>query len=317
MTLVISNSKNKLLKEDSNSPSLLQVRDGQGVDKRVTIRCRQITATDLETVTNLLSEGFPRRHRRYWVRALQLLSRRECPSGFPRYGYMIENGSVAVGVLLLIFAQMPGNDGVRCNHSSWYVAPEFRSYAPLLLRKTLVYPVTHTNVWPSLHTLPTIEALGFNQFCDGVFAAITPLSSRTGIAKVRRIQASADLGKSVSDPDRQLLRDHEGFGCISLWCETQDGGYSFIFRRRFVKALPMVPAAQLIYCPSTEDFVRFAGPLGRYLALHGMPFMLVPANCPIPGLSGKYVGEKRMYYIGSGRPRLGDLAYTEVAMFGI
>jgi hypothetical protein len=78
----------------------------------------------------------------------------------------------------------------------------------------------------------------------------------------------------------------------------------------------MAPAAQLIYCPCT-DLVRLAGPVGKYLALHGMPFMVVPANGPIPGLLGKYFGGKPMYYRGPDRPRVGDLAYTEVAMFGI
>jgi hypothetical protein len=44
--------------------------------------------------------------------------------------------------------------------------------------------------------------------------------------------------------------------------------------------------------------------------------MLIPANGPIPKLVGKFFDGKPMYYFGPEAPQLGDLAYTEVAMFG-
>src|SRR5271166_680827 len=66
--------------------------DTQALEKQVRVRCRQITDCDLDGVANLLAAGFPRRHRERWAKALQLLSRREPPWGFPRYGYMLEKG---------------------------------------------------------------------------------------------------------------------------------------------------------------------------------------------------------------------------------
>jgi hypothetical protein len=44
----------------------------------------------------------------------------------------------------------------------------------------------------------------------------------------------------------------------------------------------------LIYCGDIANFVRFAGPIGRYLALRGRPLVIVDANGPIPGLVGVY-----------------------------
>jgi hypothetical protein len=89
-----------------------------------------------------------------------------------------------------------------------------------------------------------------------------------------------------------------------------------VFRPRIFKGA--VPCAQLIYCHSIDDFARFAGPIGRWLALRGRPLVIVDANGPVPGLLGKYFeGVMPKYFKGPSQPRLGDLAYTETAIFGI
>jgi hypothetical protein len=80
----------------------------------------------------------------------------------------------------------------------------------------------------------------------------------------------------------------------------------------------VIPCAQLIYCSDIGDFVRFAGPVGRRLARHGSPLVIVDANAPIPGLLGWYSrGNMPKYFKGPQRPRLGDLAYTEHAVMGV
>jgi hypothetical protein len=89
-----------------------------------------------------------------------------------------------------------------------------------------------------------------------------------------------------------------------------------VFRPRFVKNL--LPCAQMIYCSDIADFVRFAGPIGRYLARRGKPFVILDSNGKIPGLPGVFCsGSMTKYFKGPRRPRLGDLAYTEYAVLGI
>ena len=79
-----------------------------------------------------------------------------------------------------------------------------------------------------------------------------------------------------------------------------------------------MPCAQLIYCPDIADFVRFAAPLGRYLAWRGRPLVILDANGPVRGLVGRYFDDTMpRYFKGPVRPRLGDLAYTETAFFGV
>ena len=280
------------------------------------VRCREILAADLESIVEILAAGFPRKTRAHWVQALEILSHRVPPEGFPRYGYMLEAGTTAVGVLLLICFPVQESGELRTCGAAWYVVPDFRSWGSLLISRSLKLGVGHMNVTPAIHTWPIIEALGLKRFCEGTFAAIPALSARSERTKVMGLLDTWRCENfAPSAADLRLLRDHEHFGCLSLWCETNDGGYPFIFKRRSVKHLPLV--AQLIYCTSVDDLVRLAGPIGSYLVLRGMPVMFVPANGPIPNLIGKYFDGRPMYYRGPTRPRLGDLGYTEMAMFGL
>jgi hypothetical protein len=103
---------------------------------------------------------------------------------------------------------------------------------------------------------------------------------------------------------------------LSLWCETRERAYPFVFRTRRVKRL--ISCAQLIYCSDIAAFTRFARPLGRSLAWRGLPLAILDANGPVPGLVGKYFDDTMpKYFKGPAAPRLGDLAYTETAFFGV
>jgi len=86
--------------------------------------------------------------------------------------------------------------------------------------------------------------------------------------------------------DEEVLLQHAALGCVSLWCTTSERAYPFVFRPRLVRGV--IPCAQLIFCRDLADFVRFAGPIGRFLARYGRPFVILDANAPIPGLLGWY-----------------------------
>jgi len=100
-----------------------------------------------------------------------------------------------------------------------------------------------------------------------------------------------------------------------LVCSSGNRRYPFVFmpRRKF----GLVPFAHLVYCRDVADFVRFAGPLGRFLAWRGYPLVVLDSNGPIRGLIGAYFGTHPKYFKGPDQPRLGDLAYSELAMFRI
>lgn len=233
----------------------------------------------------------------------------------PKYGYLLESGGAPVGVVLAISSTIRQRDATRtrCNVSSWYVDPEFRIYAVLLISRAIGKKnITYLQLTPSDHVLPIVEAQGFSRFSDGLFVVpIFPIIQRGPSAKV---VAHDVIPNARFEPfERVLLSDHAEYGCICLWCVTPETAYPFVFLPRVIKRI--IPCAQLIHCPDIQDFIRFAKPIGSYLGMRGRPFVLIDANGPIPGLPGKYFGGKSpKYFKGPTPPRLGDLAYTEMAM---
>ncbi|HML07959.1 MAG TPA: acyl-CoA acyltransferase [Xanthobacteraceae bacterium] len=283
------------------------------------LRCRQIGEADIAAVATLLARGFHKCDRRFWLHAFAQLARREPPPGLPKYGYLMESAGVPVGAILLICATMPAGDraAARCNLSSWYVEPSFRPYAPLLVSQALRRKdVTYLNVSPAPHTRSIIEAQGFARYCDGVFVAVPMLQGLFGGERVKIVRVPQQPEACVDPFEQQVLLQHAALGCISLWCATSEAGYPFVFRPRLVKGI--IPCAQLIYCRDMADFVRFAGPIGRFLALRGCPLVIADANGRIRGLLGAFRrGSAPKYFKGPQRPRLGDLAYTESALLGV
>jgi hypothetical protein len=281
------------------------------------IRCRQIADGDLDGLADLLKRGFgSRRTHSFWRHALACLRARAVPDGMPRYGYLLENDGVAVGAILLIFATTPGSGDIRANVSSWYVEPAFRSYAPLLVSQALkLKQITYLNISAVRHTWPIVEAQGYHRYSNGVFVAL-PALRRAGDRALRVLAANVAPDAPHESFERDLLVEHAGYGCIGFWCITPERAFPFVFRPRVVKSV--IPCAQLIYCADVADVVRFAGPIGRYLAWRGRPFVVIDANGPIKGLTGRYFADTMpKFYRGPVHPRLGDLAYTETALFGM
>ena len=283
------------------------------------LRCREIGEHDVASVIELLASGFASRDGKYWAHALDCLLRHPTPAGLPKLGYLLEHEGTVVGVILLIFSTIASGSGstVRCNISSWYVKPAFRAYASLLvLRAMRRKDVTYLNVSPAPHTRAIIEAQGLVRYCNGqqltlpLFKSGSPPVRIVPVDRVRRPDDPALTGEF------DLLAAHAGLGCVCLWCTSENEVHPFIFLpRRIAKGL--VPVLQLVYCRELQDFVRLAGPIGRYLAIRGRPLVLLDAPGPIPGLVGKYVeGSGPKYFKGPAKPRLGDLAFTEGVLFG-
>jgi hypothetical protein len=279
------------------------------------LRARLIIESDIPAVAELLTSGFKRRTRRYWLRALDRLTMHATPVGYPKYGYLIESDGVPVGVILLIFSG--DKDKTRCNVSSWYVEPAYRAYATLLISQALSKKtVTYLNISPALHVQRIIEAQGFIRYSSGQFVTFPACYRALGDTQGVIHGIDTPPGVPFEPSDHDLLLKHAAYGCISLWCKTVDRAYPFVFLPRTVKGC--IPCAQLIYCRAVGDFVRFSDPIGCFLLSRGRPLIIIDSTGPIPGLFGKYFeGVAAKYFRGPEQPRLGDLAYTEAAMFGL
>jgi hypothetical protein len=288
----------------------------------VKAQVREILESDLDAIGDLLTKGFVHSRREYWRRGLQCQGKRLLPSGVPRYGYLIESQGVPVGCLLLIYSTklVNGQAAIFCNLSSWYVDPAFRNYAAVFAAMVQKRKdVTYFNVTPATSTWPILEAQGYLAYCRGLYFSVPALSTS---GRGMTIEAVAQHTQSISglpDDDLKLLKRHADYGSLSLVCHTGEGAFPFVFfplrKRRGV--IPM-PAMQLGYCRSIEDYVRCAGAIGRYLLLRGKPLIIVDANGPVAALPGIYTEARgRKYFKGPHQPHLGDLADTELAIYGV
>src|SRR6195256_2399207 len=118
------------------------------------------------------------------MQGLRRQAARDVPKGYPRFGYMLDNDGVVVGVLLLLYTSRisGGEPAIQCNLSSWYVDPAFRNYAPLLAKiAQRNKEVTYLNISPATWTWPIIETQGFNSYSSGLFFSVPALSrARSG-----------------------------------------------------------------------------------------------------------------------------------------
>jgi hypothetical protein len=284
------------------------------------IRCREIGRADLAAVADLLTRGFERRSRDYWMEGLRRTSVREAPEGFPRFGYMLDHEGTPVGVLLLIYAARDDGSGtcIRCNVSSWYVEPAFRNYAPMLTKVAQRHEhVTYLNISPAHWTWPTIEAQGFRAYCSGLFFSFPALSRSAKGMRVEVVQQDAQAVDSLSEVDIAILARHAAYGCLGIVCRSADDrGFPFVLQSMRIKGRIAPPVMQLIYCRDVADYVACAGVIGRFLVRRGVVAVALDANARINGLIGFYTERRRKYFKGPQRPRLADLSDTELVIYG-
>jgi hypothetical protein len=258
---------------------------------------------------------------------LNRLAAHATPEGYPKFGYLLAIDGTPVGVLLIIFSSMlvGGEMRIRGNVASWYVEPQFRSHATMLTSRALAHKnVTFLNITPARHTWPILEAQGFTAFGTGQFKAMSIFCAGPRGARVSAVSAETAPGDDLSAADITLLLHHASYGCISLICTAAKRRYPFVFLRRShewkstrVPVSFALPHALLVYCRGLEEFVRFAGPLSRFLAWRGMPMVFIESNGPVRGLIGKFSATGPKFFRGPHPPHIGDIAYTERVMFGL
>jgi hypothetical protein len=279
------------------------------------VLAREITVLDFDAVAQLLGDGigYPKQ---YFLQLLELMAQRAAPEGFPKYGRLLECNGAVVGAIILIFSTVRVADisTVRCHVTGWCVEPAYKSYATLFFAKDLKHDnVTYLNLFAQADTLTIIKLQGFTRYSKGQFLAVPllRLASTDAKAKVVRVGHSPPVAP-FEEFEEDLLLTHAKWGCICLWCVTAERAYPFVFRPRLFKRL--FPGVQLIYCREIEDFVRFAGPIGRFLLSCGRLVVRIDSNGPIHGLVGMFQdGADCRYYKGP-KPRIGDLSYTQLAM---
>jgi hypothetical protein len=219
----------------------------------------------------------------------------------PRYGYVLDNGLAPVGVILLISSRR--GDHIVSNLSSWYVEPAWRAHSTLLISlATRLKHVTYLNASPAPHTWRTLQAQGFAPYNFGR-SALFALPGRGSVSDV------------IADnlPEAALLRDHRAMGWTALAVEKDGIVSPFVLKPRRLDR-PPVPVMDVMFCRGAEELRRCAPALARHFLPRGVLGFLIDGK--IAGWSHYVEGKEPRYFKGPYRPILGDLAYTEKALFG-
>jgi len=266
------------------------------------VQCRLIAENDLEGVADLLTRGFPDTRRDYWVRGFARWKNLPVIEEMPRYGYLLDTGFGPVGAILMISSRRGSH--IISNLCGWYVDPQWKSHSDLLISlATKLRQVTYLNASPAPAIWRALQAQGFSPYNFGR-TAVFALPGRGVVSE----QIPDDL------PEAQLLRDHRAMGWVSLAVE-KDGAYSpFVLRpRRLDKG--KVPVMEVMFCRGADDLRRCAPALARYFLPRGSLGFLIDGDMETL-LSHYAEGREPRYFKGPYRPVLGDLAYTEKAIFG-
>ncbi|MGY2047156.1 hypothetical protein [Methylobacterium sp. JK268] len=307
-------------------PGARPERPGAGGDPRATpVRCRPIEDGDIAGVVRLLARGFPAQPEADWRRGLARHRARALPPGLPRYGYVLVHDGVLVGVLLTLYSvvERDGGHHLRCNLSSWYVEPPFRSYAVLLDNHAMRdRTTTYVNLSPAPHTLAIHAVRGFQTYCRGQFLAFPALARRGTGQSIH--PCTNDALARLPPGEARLVTDHLAYGCIGMICSGAEGVGVVLFKWRSLNLRPggngvlRVPSLQLVYRSPSLDLASWAGALGRHLLRHqAMPWFVVDANEPVAGVPGRFFRERgSKIFRGAHRPDPGDLTYSEAVLFG-
>jgi hypothetical protein len=283
------------------------------------VRIREIAEADKDAVALLLAAEFPRSKKTTWLVFFEKLAKHQAPAGLPQYGYFMESHGAAVAAILMIASSVRSEDvsTTRCNLSCWCVAPAYRCLAHSFMTRVLnKHDLTYVNISPAHHTLPLIQMQGFSQYCAGQFYAFTAPFIFSRRARVEIARAGVPPRARFEMFEYDLLETHAESGCISVWCVASDRAHPFVFRSRLLGGI--VPYVQLIYCRSIDEFAFFYRPIARFLAGRGKLFVMMDSHGRVPGVVGIYrKGRFPRFFRGPMRPRIGDLAYTELALFGI
>src|SRR5262245_2266066 len=234
---------------------------------------------------DLLERGFPRRTRRDWedgIERLQAFDR----AALNTLGYMLVRQNTPCGVLLTLRGQsLPPNAAPFkvTNLSSWYVEPEHRALAPLMLRDVVREKGSvFTDLTPSDRVIPMLPAFGFRPLNRGISAVTLPVAAMKPTPHAR-VHDLADLPEgALPPPVRTLLERHAEQGTTACVLNVGDTWHPLLFLPRRLRGLP---TAQLIYCDSNSALIDNLSAIARFLLKHGKVVLLldVPLDGHVPG----------------------------------
>jgi hypothetical protein len=267
----------------------------------------------------LLAIGFPKATRLFWESGLERLRAfgGNAEAGVP-LGHLLMADDTPVGVILTPASVRTRPDGTRqkiINLSSWYIHPDHRWRAPVMLRAVLRdQDAVYTDLTPSFEVQKLLPAFGFAPVNRGLRRLFTPFAAlaRRVFGRVR------DLKKvpveALAEPTRALLESHRAFDCMPCALQAEGAWHPLLFKSRSVRRLP---AAELVYCDDHAVLERHLAAVARYLLRRGKLFLIVEDRTPSPGGTPPEPRHGVRYAKGGHDPDKTDYAGSEICILGV
>lgn len=277
---------------------------------------RAIDAETLGDALVVLGRGFPDRDRAFWERGFARLGPGHDAAPL---GYLLGSGGENVGVLLTFRSERVRPDGgtrLVVNLAGWYVDPDHRWKAPMMLRHVVAGEgVVFTDLTPS-HAVERINpALGFAPWNEGqVITFLPPWGALRARAAVE-VTAFEDARAALTRPgDYDLLERHAAMGCIAAVLREPGGASPLLFRVRRRKGFRV---AQLVYAESRLTVLAHRTAIARFLVARGILVLSVDADradCP----RGSFFRQGRRRFLKGplDRDRL-DYAFSELVLLDL
>lgn len=272
---------------------------------------RPIGFQSLDEALPVLSRGFARLPLSSWAAGLGRLRQFGAMSPAAGAGYLLQAESRDVGVILTIPSRRPDKPAQPIvNLSSWYIDPEHRWRAPLMLQRVVACNETlYTDLTPTEPVQAIIGRLGFRAWTEGILVFALPWHALKPAGDSHVIPLHK-LPQDVFTPAiRRLMDEHAALDCIAggLW----DGHrmHPLVFSRTRRRGMPV---ARLIYADSRALVIAHMPAISRFLLRE--KFLLLAMNADrSERISGSLFARRPApaFFKGTDTPPQCDFAYSE------
>jgi len=245
-------------------------------------------ASDLTQAAALLHEGFPARPVSFWLAALHRVQRLadNRAMGQP-LGYFMLNQGQPVGVALTPASWRERADGTRVrlvNISSWYVRPDFRWRAGVMLRAIMAdKSCIYTDLTPTPEVQKMLPVVGMQPINQGVAIHCLPLLAlKPAQGAQARVLGPADALPAPATPEQwrplpATVQAHRELGCtvlrLGIGVRTGVGNDAQLLVLRALRVRGLA-AAQVVFCDSQAQLLRDLGALARCLLPRGVALLV-------------------------------------------
>ena len=279
-------------------------------------------ASALAEAAALLHAGFAARSLSFWLTALHRVNRLadNQAMGYP-LGYFMLNKNQPVGVALTLASWRERADGSRMrliNISSWYVQPDFRWRAGMMLRSMMAdKSCTYTDFTPTAEVQKMLPVVGMQPINMGIAIHCLPLLALKPAHGARaRLLGPDDAWPAPATPAQwrplpAAVQAHRELGCTVLSLGMDGDAQLLVLRALRLRGLA---AAQVVFCDSQVRLLRDLGALTRSLLARGVALLVCDTLQARTSATALFRPRERWFALGDNFDDRTDILGSELCL---